>query len=422
MEATKATHTLRPNEEFRFEVEATATVTLTLVSGQAEVFGAEMVAQRGYSFSGTQQAIFTWSGCTLDVEGMCGHSYIASETPMASYLQLHGELDARRGAARATGAEGPRLLVAGPADTGKSSVSRLLSNYLVRSGHAGTLIDLDLDEGALLVPGTIAAVPLSRPLEIERGTEDLAPLAYWVGHTAVAEHVALVRLLSSNLARAVRARHDAGPAARAGGVVVNSSGVVDGGGYELLLHQAAALDVDVIAVIGDDRLHSQLTAHAASASLKRHVIKLAKSGGVVSRGAPARQAGRAARLREYFHGLRGELFPHSSVLDFSAVQVLSISRAVQAPSSALPIGMKVPDDQMLSAQLPPSRYPSLTHSILAVMRAPGGTCDELLAATAAGFVWVTHVDMERQKITVLAPSPVALPSCWLLSGSIKLAS
>lgn len=48
----------------------------------------------------------------------------------------------------------------------------------------------------------------------------------------------------------------------------------------------------MIVVIGDDRLHSQLTAHAmaqAATSKQPQVIKLGKSGGVITRSAPSRQ-------------------------------------------------------------------------------------------------------------------------------------
>jgi polyribonucleotide 5'-hydroxyl-kinase len=417
----KVTHTLQANEEFRFEVDSASVVELTLAAGAAEVFGTEMVSNRAYKFCGTQQAVFTWSGCTLEVVGQCGHSYIAQETPMASYLQLHGELNDRRTAARATGSEGPRVLIAGPVDTGKSSLCRLLANYLVRSGHAGTLVDLDVEQGELLVPGTVVALPLAQPLEIERGTEDLQPLAHWIGHAVASEHVQLMRLHCSSLANAVRQRNAADSASRAGGVIINSSGWVDGAGYELLLHQANEFKVDVLVVIGDDRLHSQLTAHAAQSALRPTVVKLSKSGGVITRSPMAREKAWRARIHEYFYGVRAELHPHSSVYDFSACQVFSITNAPQAPSTALPIGMKVPDDQMVAHQLPVSRYPSLMYSVLAVMMSDSGQCDDLLRANVAGFVWVTQVDMERQKVTVLTPSPVALPSCWLLAGSVKWA-
>ena len=47
--------TLRPGEEFRFEVPVGEVATVTLLSGGAEVFGSEMVANRAYSFSVTSE-------------------------------------------------------------------------------------------------------------------------------------------------------------------------------------------------------------------------------------------------------------------------------------------------------------------------------------------------------------------------------
>lgn len=46
-------------------------------------------------------------------------------------------------------------------------------------------------------------------------------------------------------------------------------------------------------------------------------------------------------------------------------------------------------------------------------------CDDLLAAPVAGFVLVSRVDLERKRITLLSPSPLALPSTTLLAGSLK---
>ena len=135
-DAPRESYTLRSLEEFRFEVEAQATATITLTSGSAEIFGAEMVTNKAYSFSGTQQAVFSWEGCTLEVEGSAGHCYVAAETPMTSYLQLQGELQSMRDLAESSGGQGPCVLVAGPADTGKSSLSRLLANYLAQVAGA----------------------------------------------------------------------------------------------------------------------------------------------------------------------------------------------------------------------------------------------------------------------------------------------
>jgi len=153
----------------------------------------------------------------------------------------------------------------------------------------------------LLVPGGVAAVPLTKPLDIERATEDFNPLSYWLGHVAAAEHVVHLKSLLSSLAMGVRRRHEADAAARAGGamgahrthlwdpaslgstgphgappdpmgphltprdptwpsppgMIINTSGWIDGAGFELLTQQATEFRADVLIVLGDDRLHSQ---------------------------------------------------------------------------------------------------------------------------------------------------------------------
>ena len=50
------------------------------------------------------------------------------------------------------------------------------------------------------------------------------------------------------------------PAVQAGasGMVINTMGFIDGAGYDLLLHSIQALKADVVLVLGQDRLFSQL--------------------------------------------------------------------------------------------------------------------------------------------------------------------
>ena len=51
----RRTVALEPRTEFRFETDDGASVSITLVAGAAEVFGAEMVMNRSYSFTDAQQ-------------------------------------------------------------------------------------------------------------------------------------------------------------------------------------------------------------------------------------------------------------------------------------------------------------------------------------------------------------------------------
>lgn len=76
-------------------------------------------------------------------------------------------------------------------------------------------------------------------------------------------------------------------------MIINTMGWVEGLGYELLLHAAHTLHADVVLVVGQDRLYSQL-----SASLKDVTLaKLPKSGGVVTRDPVFRKDARTARVR-----------------------------------------------------------------------------------------------------------------------------
>ena len=121
----RRTVALEPRTEFRFETDDGASVSITLVAGAAEVFGAEMVMNRSYSFTDAQQvalprplwlspqqhklaqlvnaprasqAVFTWRGCTLDVLGPCGHSYV----PPRRHKLVHSAARIQTGGQRCT--------------------------------------------------------------------------------------------------------------------------------------------------------------------------------------------------------------------------------------------------------------------------------------------------------------------------------
>jgi polyribonucleotide 5'-hydroxyl-kinase len=65
---------------------------------------------------------------------------------VVSYINTHQVLHNLRTAAAAAGGQGPRVLVAGPTDSGKSTLCRCLLNWAVRSSHQPTFIDLDIGE------------------------------------------------------------------------------------------------------------------------------------------------------------------------------------------------------------------------------------------------------------------------------------
>ncbi len=140
-------HTLAPQTELRLEVPTGTCICLTLLSGSAEIFGAELAPvtsdpmKQSYLIGGHAKfAIFTWHGCVIDVDVEFGReldiSYTSEETVAnVAFVNTHAQLEAMRDEALMNGSvagketDGPRVLVVGPADCGKSSLVKVLTSY-----------------------------------------------------------------------------------------------------------------------------------------------------------------------------------------------------------------------------------------------------------------------------------------------------
>lgn len=126
---------------------------LQLEKGRAEIFGTEIVPGQVYTFTGnsiTSVAVFTWHGCIVLVDGFPkGDPYVAKRagSAMVEYINLHAALDERRQVAAATQKRGPRIVIAGQASVGKSTVARILINYAVRLRHKPLFVSLDASGG-----------------------------------------------------------------------------------------------------------------------------------------------------------------------------------------------------------------------------------------------------------------------------------
>ena len=182
-------YNLEPANELRFEVEGNKEVVeLTLLQGKAEIFGTELAPWKSYTFlSGAKVAVFTWNGCRLQLKGNTEGTYIAKETPMAMYLNTHTCLErlcqkAEEGLAKGEQMRGPVTMVVGPKDVGKSTLCRILVNYAVRMGRRPLYVDLDVEQGAIAVPGTIGTVLVEQTASVEEGFSQEAPLVYNFGN------------------------------------------------------------------------------------------------------------------------------------------------------------------------------------------------------------------------------------------------
>eukprot|EP00232_Nephroselmis_pyriformis_P020426 CAMPEP_0182882620 /NCGR_PEP_ID=MMETSP0034_2-20130328/17893_1 /TAXON_ID=156128 /ORGANISM="Nephroselmis pyriformis, Strain CCMP717" /LENGTH=418 /DNA_ID=CAMNT_0025015723 /DNA_START=12 /DNA_END=1265 /DNA_ORIENTATION=- len=407
--------TVAKESELRLEIAYNKTVHVTLLSGAAEIFGAEIAVGQKVSLTGQKLAVYTYHGAQLEVDGEVDVMYVGGETPMIQYSNFHQMLEERR--QQATRGEnsgrGPRVMIVGPVDSGKSSLAKVLLNYGARLGHEPTFVDLDIGQGGITAPGVISASQISRPIDPMEGIPLEVPLVYWYGHITPSDNLDLYKFLVERMAGMLEKHCKANARAAAGGMVVNTMGWVEGNGYQLLLHAAEQLQVDTVVVLGQEKLYSQLHAHyQATSGGAVAVTKLGKSGGVVGRDSAYRKQGRMLRIKEYFYGFSGNLSPHSQSTPLEIFKVFRVGGGPKAPSSALPIGQDSIQDPLRVQQLPWGS--ERLHSVLAVSHAK--TPEEILTSNVAGFIYVTEVDLAKGRVTYLSPCPGALPGVLLIEG------
>lgn len=222
---------------------------MQLLSGSAELFGTELPIKQTYTFTGTKAAIYTWHGCRIEVVGDCQVDYIAEETPMMVYANLHFALENLRDNADSEGRDGPRVLVVGSENAGKTSLVKILTAYTTKLGRQPVVVNLDTKEGMLTIPGTLSATTFTSVMDVENGWGSSPmngpsqvpvklPLVYHMGLVNPEEKPLIYKPVVTRLALSVMNRLQDDGEAKETGVIIDTPGVISQGksGYEMIQH------------------------------------------------------------------------------------------------------------------------------------------------------------------------------------------
>ncbi|KAI1379501.1 Clp1-domain-containing protein [Hypoxylon crocopeplum] len=436
--ALTTTETLERYGEYRFEVPHGSTLDIKLVSGTAERDGTELAPNIPYTFTATKSKINTWHGCTLEITSPTGNfdAYTskptADETPIVSYMSLHYKLEGMRMTASTSGQMGPRVLIVGPPNAGKTSLAKMLTGWATRMGRQPLVVNTDCREGMLALPGSLSAAvfPTIIDLTTDWGTTPSSgpsavpvklPLVYHYGLKQPEDNMPLFKTLLSRLAVAVTSRLTEDPAVKSTGLLIDTGGVsVSKGGFEHLAHIVAEFSTNIVLVIGSERMTSELQKKFAGqkTSLDEEVIVvgLEKSGGVVERDSGFMQHACEASIREYFFGdASSTLSPFTQQVDFSALSIWKVNEASTLASTSTALEEDIYTDTMLE-RVEPSLV--MQNCILAVVYASvHDSADTIRDSNVMGYVYVADVDEKRRKLKVLAPVSARLGDRPLLWGS-----
>uniref|UniRef100_A0A7S1VE68 Protein CLP1 homolog n=1 Tax=Sexangularia sp. CB-2014 TaxID=1486929 RepID=A0A7S1VE68_9EUKA len=429
-----------PSSTFATETEG---LTLSILDRGAEVTGTELPAGATLTVPPSSSlSILVPSigqrgggGVRVQVTGR-GSGYVSSETDAAARLvSVHGTA----AQARAQG-KGPRIIIVGPQDVGKSTVFRTLLSYAARSGHTCTAVDLDVGQGSIGLPGTLGAVTVSTPLAPQSAHLDLveaakvpgfgtpSPLLYWYGALALSENPELYLKLVSALFAAVDAREAAHPSLAAAGAIINTCGWVEGLGFEILKGVIERSRADTVLVLGHERVYHELRRALAGTSLT--VVRVPQSPGVEPRDRTVRHEARIARMRNYFYG--SNRASKRTLYNWDDVTVCQVGGGPQAPTSALPIGeeRKLDITRALAVDLANSTQDVLCAVSYATVpdeeeddderegdaAAGDGPTNTTALTPIAGYVLLTEVDEERKSLRLVQPVPGALPGVLVRSN------
>lgn len=165
------------------------------------------------------------------------------------YINLHFALERIREQAPVSGKQGPRVLILGPDNAGKTSLAKLLTAYANRAGRQPIVVNLDPREGMLSIPGTVSAAVFSTIIDVEQGWGSSPtngptqvpvklPLVYYYGLVNPEERPDVYKPLVTRAALSAMNRLHEDEEAKAAGCIIDTPGVISQGkgGYDLIQH------------------------------------------------------------------------------------------------------------------------------------------------------------------------------------------
>lgn len=411
-------------EELRISVAKISFLSLSLLEGTGEVFGSELKLKKKYFFTSCELVIFTWNskGCKIRLKGNFQiTSYNSSNTMMLEYLKVNMSLDNMRRLAKESIQKkimlkkkidiiqtdideefskilpsiGPRVLIVGSQNSGKTTLCQILTCYAIRSGFNVTLIDIDPSLNMISLPGSISGIFLNRPFKVEVGInlEENTPIVFWYGFERIKKNRRLYMKTVKNLIKAIKTRWLFNKCARSGGCMINSNELEKND----ILEITKALDINILIIIEEEKLYDVLKNDNLIKKMQVKVKKLSKTEGAVKRSIMLKRDLKAGIIEKYFFGMKKRFYPSSQKfnidVNFRQMQKNNLN------SFFFPSFMECDENSLKIEAF--KLDASLKNMLLAISFSQNAK--DCFEKNVAGFVYITDINFHENTFTCLLP-------------------
>ena len=326
----------------------------------AEIHGYPLKRKKSYTITEGGVGIHSWRGCKIEVSGSFddkppmiihddikdNNGNIDNETAIYQYLKAHSMFRKERALlAKATNKDfkcidydeimtkwsdfdiqrnftsnldkmGPRILILGDTDTGKSTLCKLLINWAQRKKDEPIFIDLDCGQNSISIPGTLCGDVIKDyhiPWRGYQFTENddtnnfsRNPFIYYFGNTSPGHSIDLYKHYVSIISMTMKKKMLSSEKQRCGGSIINTCGWVQHQAFPTIKHIIHSFNINHIIILQYDQ-YQQLETWLKDEVIKDikyeiNIQSLVPTKGVKTREKEERKAKRDSMCRQYFHG------------------------------------------------------------------------------------------------------------------------
>lgn len=410
--------------EWKVEVSSDSRLNVKVKSGIAEIFGTELATGTEYTFKNYQFSIFAvedveleWRCPQLDSESLL----ITANTTAKYIYNLHFALEKMR----SSSFEGPRVLVIGDKNCGRTTLCRILCSYAIKfKSYQPMYVNLDPQQAVFSPPGCLTATPISDILDVECSTwgqsmtsgatplHSKQPLVKSFGLERIAQNKEFYLDVVEQLAQGTNDRILNDSLVRRSGALIDIPSLSElDEDFNDLVFFAKKCKANVVVMLGiTDNSTAEKIANKLSPLTGSHIVSLPELSGCLQAEDTYSRSLQRIAIREYFYGTpKTVLSPYAIGVDLGDIMVYRPRNLLEDT-----------EDQTNEFVPVTVTANNLQHALVAITYADKKATPQIVQkAPLLGFGLITEVNEKRNKLRILLPVPGALPNKAMVLTSYR---